>query len=238
MNPVPESVKAPQAPQVNLLPPEIEARRTQGRAKGLLAFALLALAVVLGAAWFWFHSERVAAEDALAAEEARTPELQAELASYDYINGVAADYKNALLARAWAGATDVEWAAQVDALMEVFPKGVALTSMQVTPATPYGAVADDGTVFAQSDMGAITFAGSSSEPVDVADLIEQIDGLPGFTGTWIDTETIASVEGQNDPYYEYSGSVRVTYNVLSNRLETEQTKADPDVLAAISGEDN
>ena len=50
MNPVPAGVKAPQAPQVNLLPPEIAERRSQGRARMMILFSLVVFVLLLGGA--------------------------------------------------------------------------------------------------------------------------------------------------------------------------------------------
>ncbi|WP_062517170.1 hypothetical protein [Demequina gelatinilytica] len=238
MNPVPESVKAPKAPQVNLLPPEIEARRTQGRAKGLILFALLAFVLLLGGAWFYAFEARKNAEDDLAAEQAKTPQLTTELASYEYVNGVSDDYENSVFARLWAGATDIDWSAQLASLMKAFPEDIQFSSLQVTQVTPYATVGAPGTVFDQLDMGQVSFTGRSVEAITIPDLVDALNALPGFEGAWIEGQTMQSDEDHPDEWYEYTGSVRITYNALSGRTVTEQTEADPDVLAAITGEDS
>ncbi|SEI86359.1 hypothetical protein [Demequina mangrovi] len=236
MNPVPETVKVPSAPQVNLLPPEIEQRRSQGRAKGLILFALIAFVIALGGAWFYAYTARVDSEKDLADAEARRPELTAELAAFDYVHGVASDYENSIMARAWAGATDVDWASQVAMVMATIPGDLSLSSVQITPASPYGGVGGDGTVFAQEDLGQLTFSGQATESDLAADLIVALDALPGFHGAWVDSEALG-VDAESDaPVYDYSGSVRITYNALSGRTQTEQTEVDPEVLAAITGE--
>lgn len=230
MNPVDASIGAPSMAQVNLLPPEIAQKRSQGRARVfiLLGFVLFVLLIV--AVWFFAFTLRVSAEDELATEQERRPVLMAELATYDYVTEVQAAHDNSVLARIWAGATDIEWASQLAGLMEAMPEDVQWTSIQVSQATPYSNAGDDGTVYGSIDMGSLVFVGRSLEPVLTADLIDAIDGLPGFADTWIDSKLIQGDLEDDVAYWEYAGATRITFNALSGRITTEQTEVPPELL--------
>lgn len=233
MNPVPASINAPAAPQVNLLPPEIEAKRSQGRARIIILFGLIAFVLVLGAAWFLAYSARVEAEQDLALEQERRPTLVTELATYDYVRDVQAEAENSANARAWAGATDIDWATHMTALLAAVPEDVQLTGIQMVQTTPYGGATAAGTDFASLDMGSITFIGRALEPGLTTDLVVAFDGLPGFSGTWVDSKEIQANEDTDTGYWEYTGSTRITVTALSGRIETEQTEVPPEVLAAV-----
>ncbi len=100
MNAVPEAVGAPRTPLVDLLPPEIEMRRKENRAKRLIVFVVfLFLALVMGG-WYYTYSVRASAESDLAAEQDKTSIKQEELAKYDYLPVVQAALDNAVSARA------------------------------------------------------------------------------------------------------------------------------------------
>ncbi len=235
MNPVPAVINAPASPQVNLLPPEVAARRSQGRAKVLIAVIFAIFLGGIAVAYFLVLGLRTVAESDLADAEARRTELQTELASYGYINDLAATYDNSVAARAWAGSTDIDWATHLRALLGAVPEGITFTDVVIAQGTPIAPASGDGTAFAQADMGSLTFTGRSSDPSLTADLIEAIDALPGFSGTFVEAKAIASNEDTNTVYWEYSGSTRITYTALSYRTETEQTDVPAEVLDAVPG---
>lgn len=223
MNPVPANLGAPGAAQVNLLPPEIEAKRTQGRAKVLIFVALVLFLVLLAVAWFFAFTARTAAEQDLADEQARRPVLAQELASYDYIKIIEAQKDNSLLARQWAGSTDVIWGDYTVALLEVVPSDVTLTDVVMSQGTPFGPAGSDGTVFGLSDMGSVSFTGRASSPELVADFVDAVNSVPGFYDTFIEVNKIAA--NDDTGYWEYEGSSRISFIALSDRTVTTQPTA-------------
>ena len=61
MSAVPASIKAAAEPQVNLLPPEVEAKRAQGRQRGMMGLAFVVFLGMLGLGVFWGSAQEVAA---------------------------------------------------------------------------------------------------------------------------------------------------------------------------------
>lgn len=225
MNPVPASVNAPESAQVNLLPPEIEAKRTQGRAKAMIYLGLAAFVILLGVAWFFAFSAGQFAESDLAYEQDRRPVLVTELASYDYIKDIEAQKDNSVLARQWAGASDITWADYMTAFVESVPSEVALTDVVMAQGTPYGPAGTDGTIFGLSDMGSLAFTGKASSPELVAEFVDAIDAVPGFYDTFVEVNKIGSNEDTDTVYWEYAGATRVSFNALSDRVVTTQPTA-------------
>ncbi|WP_062526930.1 PilN domain-containing protein [Demequina rhizosphaerae] len=237
INPVPGSIGAPAAPQVNLLPPEIAARRSQGRIKALIVIVFGLFLVAVAAVYFLVLGIRTAADNELQAEQDRRLELQTELASYGYINVLADKFENSLKAREWAGSTDIDWATHLTALLNAVPEGLTFTDMTMAQGTPAGAVAGDGTDFANADMGSVAFTGRAESPELTADLIEAFDALPGFSDTWVEAKQINSNEETDTVYWEYSGATRITYTALSGRTETEQKKVPQALLDELEAAD-
>jgi len=228
--PVPPSVGAPKSPQVNLLPPEIAARQSQGRIKALIVFMFLLFLAGIAALWFFVFGLRVVAEDNLAAEQERRLALQTELASYGYINDLAAQFENSIKAREWAGSTDIDWATHLNVLVRNVPDDITLTSLAMAQGSPLAAANGDGTAFANADMGSLVFTGRAATPDVTADLIEAFDSLPGFSDTWVDAKQIAVGTDEDTVYWEYTGATRITYTALSGRTETEQTEVPAELL--------
>ncbi len=227
MNAVPVGVGAPRTPLVDLLPPEIEMRRKQNRAKRLIMSAVVLFLVLLGGAWYFTYSLRLSAESNLAAEQDKTAAKQEELKTYDYIPLVRAALDNAVAARAWAGSADVQWATQLNSLLTAAPTDVALTSLAVSAASPSEPFSLDGTPFQQPDLGQLAFAGHAASEAEVAAFQDALDALPAFQNTFMTSLTIAPVDDGGVPYWIFTGSTRITSNALSGRTVTEQSIVTP-----------
>lgn len=222
MNPVSASVNAPRTPQVNLLPPEIEARRSAVRTRNWLLLIAAMFMVLVAGVYVFAAFERKGAEDDLAAAQQATSEKQTQLAAFSYLPVLEAEVNNSRMARAWAGATDVAWADQLSALLAVLPDQVRLETLIAAPVTPLGPVASDGSVFGLQDLGSLTFSGQSDAPIDTAALQDAINAVPGFERAWVEGVELSSVDETDTVFWSYTGTVRITSNALSGRTETSQ----------------
>ncbi len=236
MNAVPVGVGAPRTPLVDLLPPEIEMRRKQNRAKRLIVSAVAVFLVLLGGAWFYTISLRTSAESNLAAEQDKTASKQDELKTYDYIPLVQAALDSAVAARAQAGSTDVTWATQLNSLLTAAPTNIALTSLSVSASTPSNPFSLDGTPFQQPDVGQMFFVGDAASAAEVAAFQDAMDALPAFQNTYISSVTLAVVADGAVPYWTFTGSTRITSNALSGRTVTEQEFVTPSPSPSPSAE--
>ncbi len=235
MNAVPEAVGAPRTPLVDLLPPEIEMRRKEKRAKRLIVFVVVVFMALLGGAWYSVYALRTAAESDLAAEQDLTAAKQEELATYDYLPVVRAALDNAVNARAAVGSADVTWATQLNSLLTAAPTDVALTSLAVSAATPSAPIALDGSPFQQPDLGQLFFSGEATSEVAVAAFQDAIDALPAFQNTTISSVALKSAAEGEVPIWTFTGSTRITSNALSGRTVTEQTIVTPSPSAESEG---
>jgi len=222
MNPVPAAVNAPRTPSVNLLPPEIGERRARQRARFVILLGMGVFILLLIGAWFFAYSNKQAAEADLALEQDLTTQKQQELASYNYLPALEAQLANSVNARAWVGATDIEWSTQLEAFFSAVPKNLRLTNVVVTAASPTAPVMSDGTPLAVLDYGDLSFAGTSAVPVTVSDFQDALDALPGFSNSFIQVISAEANDDSDTAYWTYSGTVRITANALSGRTSTSQ----------------
>ena len=235
MNAVPEAVGAPRTPLVDLLPPEIEMRRKARRSKRLIVVVVVLFFALLAGAWYYTYSVRVSAESDLAAEQSKTAEKQAELATYDYIPIVRAALDNAVNARALAGSTDVTWATQLNSILTATPNSISLTSLTVSAANPSAPLIAPGNAFQQPDIGQLSFTGEAATELEIAAFQDAIDSLPAFRDTYINSVTLGSTGDGDVPYWSFSGTTRITSNALSGRTVTEQTFPSPSPSAESEG---
>ncbi|PKQ17983.1 MAG: hypothetical protein CVT68_05720 [Actinobacteria bacterium HGW-Actinobacteria-8] len=222
MNAVPAAVGAPRTPLVDLLPPEIEMRRKENRAKRLIVFVVVVIFALIAGTWYLAYSVRTAAESDLAIEQDLTAAKQEELATYDYLPVVQAALDNAVNARATAGSADITWATQLNSLLIATSPNVALTTLAVSAATPSEPLLLDGTPFQQPDLGQLFFSGEAVSEAEVAALQDAIDGLPAFQNTYITSITVGPPVEGGVPFWTFTGSTRISLNALSGRTVTEQ----------------
>lgn len=160
-------------PRVNLLPPSELHRRAAGAlvrrwVAGLAATAVVVSGLVVAAYW-----ERTVAAQQLAAEQARTLELNIELAGLSHISLAFAERTALAALRAEAMGSDTAWQETFAELAGALPKGTSLAGFDlVTGANPV-ADADPGTGIGL--VGRLTV--NTEDPADQKRMIDTLRSL-------------------------------------------------------------
>ena len=207
-------------PQVNLLPPEVNAARGLRATKRLLGVALVASVVVALSAVVVAKLEEVSARGDLNHAQDETVRLQNEMKKYAEVPRVKTALSSAQSTRQLAMKSDVQWKAYLDAITAVLPTSVSVSTYQVTVQAPGSqtppapGAATTGTPVA----GQIGFTAASLTVPDTAAMIDALNSVPGFSGAWVSTTTVTS-STDNKTYYTVQGSVQVTANALSHRFD-------------------
>ncbi len=212
---VPDSVKAPAAPQVNLIPPEVESRRAKGRSRALIIVAFVMFIVLLVALVGFTELQARSAEDRLALENAKTQALNDEIALYDHVPVIQAELLNAKSARLYLGGTEILMSDLITGLTRAMPESVSLQGLTWLPTTPFVVAGQEAGPFSAPDIGVLSFSGRSLEYPNIADLEEALNSVPGLARTTIPG---AARQVEEDEYYTFSGSVRITAVALSGRF--------------------
>lgn len=160
-------------PRVNLMPrveTERRARAALWRIWGWVIVGALVITVVLAAGMFWL---RWAAEQQLAAEQARTQALVSELASLSDVSAAVAAQSELEAFATEAGGAAPTWTAALAAVAGSLPAGVPLAGFDldvggIATETPDESVGLTGTL----DLQSFT-------PVDIAPAIRALRALPG-----------------------------------------------------------
>jgi Tfp pilus assembly protein PilN len=214
------SVLIPTLAQVDLLPPEIRAKRGFAKVKRLLAFVLV---VVLGAVAFVYAAALVgltAANQHLSHAQDDTAALTVEQQKYAEVPQVL-DRVSALEdARRLGFSTEVTWTPYLGAIFAVMPANVQLSSIEVTGATPMLSAAPPTDVLQAASVETITFSGRSTTLIDTAGWIDALNAIPGFSDAWVSAVTVTEGESR-DIYYSVSSSVQVTDAAFANRFAEE-----------------
>lgn len=163
-------------PRVNLIPrSELDRRDRASTARrwawGVLGAILLALTLIAGAIVInWL------AQQALAAEQARTTDLLLELESLSEVSGAIATEQDLIAYRAESGASDYEWRPLFTAIGSTLPAGVEIVGFDlVAGGIPQG----EDPALEAGLAGTITL--SSDDAIDIAPTVRAVRGVEGIT---------------------------------------------------------
>ena len=160
-------------PRVNLLPPSEVQRRAAGAlvrrwVAGLVATALVVSGLVAAAYW-----QRSIAAQQLVAEQARSMELNSELAGLSHVSRALATRAELTGLRARAMGNDLEWRKLFADLVGTLPTGATLTGFElITGANP---VADAEPSSEIGMIGRLTV--HTDDPADQNRMVDQLRAL-------------------------------------------------------------
>ena len=201
-------------PQVNLLPPEIRAKRAAGVATRWLIIAVLTTVALVALGTLFTMQLRSVAEDELATARIATEDLLAEQMTYSEVTPMLTALANQRLARSLTYSTEVEWADYLTAFEAVLPPATSISTAAVTRIDP-------GTTLAalnQPAIAVLTFTGHTATVPDQAAWIDALNSLTGFADARV---TVGAVTGDTETtVYEYTTEVRVTLAAASTRFAT------------------
>ncbi|WP_432498594.1 PilN domain-containing protein [Kineococcus auxinigenes] len=175
--------------RVNLLPGEFAEAR---KAKQLRLALAGSLVVVLGAcagAYGITAGHVAAADEALAAEQARTPALLAEQEPYAEVPTVLKQVEDAVQVREAVAQGDIPWYSYLDQLAAVAPTELSFTSLnlQLTTTADAGASADP---LQAAGVARIAVVGETKTQGKVADWLDAVAGVPGVADPRLSSSTL------------------------------------------------
>lgn len=210
-------------PQVNLLPPEIRAKRGLTTLKRWLGVSLVAVVAVCVMAYGASLLSSAAAQADLVTAQNDTARLQKDQAKYAEVPKVLGALSTATRARELGMSTEVQWKSYLDAVAAVLPANVSIDSFAVAGATPMSAPAGPPSVLAGPSVGQIQFVARVATLPDSAAWIDALNSVPGFSDAWVSSQSITETDAT--VYYTVSSTVQVTDVAYAKRFAaTEGTK--------------
>jgi Tfp pilus assembly protein PilN len=198
-------------PQVNLLPESVRSVQRLREVRGWFGLAVLVAVVLVAGGWLVGMLVVNGAQDDLTAEQARTDALITEKGQYAEVTPVLAEVQRMGAAMVVASGGEVLWADYLGAVAGVLPPEVALKTVATASAGSDGASQVDPLV--TPGVVQLTFTGESSSPVDVAALLDSLEGVRGF-----DDARVSVVQRNDASGYDVTGTVQVTTSAFSLRL--------------------
>lgn len=206
-------------PQVNLLPPEVRSARTLRSLKRYLAYGLIVVAIGCGGVVALASMNQGTAEDALAAEQQRTGDLQVQIAGYAEVPAVESALERAHSAQELGMTTDVLWSERIGAIAAVLPNDMKIESFDVAmPSVLDASVASDNPL-RPDPTGTIALVLRSTTLPDTAQLMDALDAIPGYESAWVGTVEAAAEE--TTTFYRVELSLLVSSDAYSDRFSIQ-----------------
>ena len=181
-------------PAVDLLPPEVRvARKSRGVRRGVVALAVL-LVVGVAAGGAWARLQSVAADDALAAERARTASLLERQAEFGGVMAVQAEIDERIAARQVITSTEVDWQAVMAAVTAALPDDTSFVSFTVEGGSPMEAYGQPTVPLQGTRIATLSFTVQSPALLAVPEIEEQLSNVPGFVDVQVPS-AMADPEG-------------------------------------------
>lgn len=207
---------APSLPQVNLLPPEIQAMRQFGKIRAWLGIALLGTILLAGLAYVSAVYSATRAQNELVDTQAQNQQLLKDQGKYAEVGQVLAHLSESTNARKLGMSTEVMWKKYFEALAATAPAGVNIETLAVLAATPSTAAAITANPLQEPSVGTLTFGARSLVLPDTAGWLDGLASINGFADPWISSTQITETDGKI--YYQVSGSVQLTQSAYELRF--------------------
>jgi Tfp pilus assembly protein PilN len=166
--------------RVDLMPPEVHARRRFRRVRRRLGIAVVGTVLIAAAAAAAAWQEAATARDALAVEQARTGQLQAEAARYAEVPAVLGSIERARTSLQAAMGPEVGWYPVLDDISRSAPETVWFEQITLTALQPDAVVEDP-----LATPGAVATVEMTGRALDHQDVVTWLDGMADLV-TWTD----------------------------------------------------
>jgi len=205
-------------PTVNLLPPEILARRGLRRLKILLGGAGAVAILVVVAMFVMALSSVSAANSDLETATSQRLGLQKQVDGYAHVRQTYAlvDQANGLLRD--AGGNEVLWSTYLGDLGQLLPAGAWLTKVTVAPATAAGPAGPGVAPTASPAVAQITFEGTALAHVRLAAWLDSIAKERGWAEPYFSKSEEKLIDSRKT--FTFTSTVMVTAAALSGRHQT------------------
>ncbi|NYI41362.1 PilN domain-containing protein [Demequina lutea] len=213
---------APRLPQVNLLPPDVRARRRVAFARAWLALAVLVVVLLTMVSAVSVSWEKKSAESELADIQARNDSLLHEQAKYAEAPKVLQELKARESARTVAMSTEVLWSPYLAAISSATPLEASIDALVVSEDTVWtgSQTYAAGPLDTPGTVGLVSLNGKALTLGAVSDWQDALSALKGIADVNVSSVQLNADNGTT--YYAVTATFKVTPDAFANQFVTEQ----------------
>lgn len=206
-------------PRVDLLPPEVIARKkakaTRRRLTGILIGVVVLVAGGFAAATWNVGQSRAE----LATAQDRSIELLSSQAEYSEVTQVQATVDSTIAARQFGAATEVDWKAYLSGIRAVLPANVSIDTVTVDSASPLVVFEQATAPLQDARVATLTLGLTSPDLPTVPQWLEAMRGLPGFADA-----NPGSITRSDTGTYKVELTMHINDGAYSNRFAATEGK--------------
>jgi hypothetical protein len=210
---------------VDLMPPEVAARRRFRRSLRVMIATVLAAVLAAAAAFLVSWQDALAAGEELAAEQSRTTRLQTEAGRYSAVPAVLGTIDRARTSLTVAMGPEVAWYPVLDEISRTAPEPVwfeDITLAAVQPGTP-----SDNPIATPGAVATVTMTGSGLGHQDVVRWLDAMGGM----AAWADPAFSDSTLDDSGSTVSFTSAAVLSSEAYSNRYTGGAVPATPTGLA-------
>jgi Tfp pilus assembly protein PilN len=213
---------APRLPQVNLLPPDVRARRRAAFARWWLALAVLVVVLVTILAAVSASWDKKSAESELVGIQSTNDSLVQEQAKFAEAPKALQELKARESARTVAMSTEMLWSPYLAAISSATPLEASIDALAMSQDTVWTGSQNSaaGPLDTPGTVGLVSLNGRALTLAAVSDWQDALNALKGV----VDVE-VSSVEVSEDnatTYYVVTATFKMTPDAFANQFVTEQ----------------
>lgn len=207
-------------PRVDLLPPEVRARRrARAHRRSLLlgvAGAVVLTMLGIGAASLL----SLQAQSQLQAEQQRTTRILTEQGKYVGVRTIQQRMTIVQAAQEVGASTEIDWKAYLDSIQATLPANVTVTTVTVDSATPLAIYQQATAPLQGGRVATISFTATTPSFPELPVWLTALRTLPGYADAAPDSATLDTTSGT----YTVSITMHVNAEAFDDRFSTKKGK--------------
>lgn len=207
-------------PRVDLLPPEVSARRAATARRRSLVFGVVGVAAATVLAIVGAFAYSVQANVALALEQQRTTQLLGEQAKFTGVRGMQDQISLIQAAQEVGGSTEVDWKAYLEKIQATLPGAVGIQTVQIDAASPLAVYAQSTTPLEGPRVATIAFTATTDSFPQMPQWLSALESLPAY----VDATPDSATRDEGNGTYTVSITMHVSAEIYDGRFAVAKGK--------------
>jgi Tfp pilus assembly protein PilN len=207
-------------PRVDLLPPEVRAKRKATARRRSLLIGVVGVAAVMVLAIVGAFAFSLQANVGLALEQQRTTQLLSAQAKYTGVRGMQDQIGLIKAAQEVGGSTEIDWKAYLEKIQATLPGSVVIQTVQIDAASPLLPFAQSTTPLEGPRVATIAFTATTGTFPQMPEWLSALETLPAY----VDATPDSTTRDEGTGAYTVSMTMHVSSDIYDGRFAVAKGK--------------